>query len=73
MVPIDKAANNIAFISKNYYAIILLKEMVFIGEYSDTCEIINNHPIDDVKEQTKALKDMFKIDETLDLITPVYM
>ena len=39
MVPIDKAANNVAFVCKRYYAKVLLKEMGLINGTSDTYNI----------------------------------
>ena len=36
MVPIDKAANNVAFICKRYYAQVLLEELGLIGSSSST-------------------------------------
>jgi hypothetical protein len=66
MVPIDKAANNVAFICKRYYAIVLLKEMGLIGEHSSTYEVITNSPTNIIKEQIAKLKNRFCIDVTND-------
>ena len=36
MVPIDKAASNIAFVCKRYYALVLLRELGLVGESTST-------------------------------------
>ena len=64
IVPIDKAANNVAFVCKRYYAMVLLTEMGLIGGNSLTYEVINDTTANIVKRQTDILKESFKIDVT---------
>ena len=42
MCPIDKAANNIAFICKKYYAQVLLKELGLLNTTSNTYQQVND-------------------------------
>ena len=42
MFPIDKAANNIAFICKKYYVQVLLKELRLLNTTSNTHQKVNN-------------------------------
>ena len=42
MCPIDKAANNIAFICKKYYVQVLLKELRLLNTTSNTHQKVNN-------------------------------
>ena len=46
IVPIDKAANNIAIICKRFYVIRLLKEVGALGNPDPTYQISNENPID---------------------------
>ena len=43
LVPIDKAANNIAIICKKYYATVILKEIGILGAGNETDEKINKN------------------------------
>ena len=42
MCPIDKAANNIAFICKKYYVQVLLKELGLLSDTSNTYQQAND-------------------------------
>ena len=42
MRPIDKAANNIAFICKNYYVQVLLKELGLLSATPNTSKQVND-------------------------------
>ena len=56
IVPIDKAANNIAIICKRFYVIRLLKEVGALGDPSLTYQISNADPIDIVNENVELCK-----------------
>ena len=63
MVPIDKAANNIAFICKRFYATVLMEELGLSAESSSTYTRIHNQTPDDIVSLHQAqLKDKFNID-----------
>jgi hypothetical protein len=63
MVSIDKAANNVAFICKRYYAKVLLREMGFSNISSSTYNTIYHISSDDcVSVQTAKMKTLFNID-----------
>ena len=51
MVPIDKASNNIAFICKRFYAIVLLQELGLIGSSSSTYTKLDQLSPDEVFKQ----------------------
>ena len=61
MVPIDKAANNIAFVCKRYYAIIILNELGFFNMPSPTYEPVVTPLSNLVAQQIKVLEDVFRI------------
>ena len=46
IVPIDKASNNVAFICKRFYALVLLKELGLIGQESATYSQVFDQDID---------------------------
>ena len=69
MVPIDKAANNVAFICKRFYAATLLKEMGLIGEPSCTYQKINDNPINIIEQLKMDLKGNFNIIVNEDLLS----
>ena len=51
MCPIDKAANNIAFICKKYYAQVLLKELVLLNTTLNTYQQVNDTLHDILQQQ----------------------
>ena len=62
MVPIDKASNNIAFICKRFYAIVLLQELGLIGSSSSTYTKLDQLSPDEViKQHITELKQKFNI------------
>ena len=62
MVPIDKAANNIAFICKRFYALVLLKEVGLMGSNTSTYTQLDQlSPDDIVKQHITELKHKFNI------------
>ena len=62
MVPIDKAANNIAFICKRYYATVLLKELGLVGSSTSTYTTISDRTPDDIIELHQSeLKGRFNL------------
>ena len=56
VVPIDKAANNVSFICKRFYATTLLKELGVIGLPSNTYRLVNNQSKTNIVNS--ALKDI---------------
>ena len=71
MVPIDKAANNVAFICKRFYAHVLLKELGLINnEPSSTYAMISDNSRDQIISQHKSeIKDIFNINVQDDMLT----
>ena len=61
MSPIDKAANNTAFICKKYYVDVILKELGIASIPSNTYKIINKPVSDILDEQKNVLKNVFNI------------
>ena len=51
MCPIDKAANNIAFICKKYYAQVLLKELVLLNTTLNAYQQVNDTLHDILQQQ----------------------
>ena len=75
MVPIDKAANNIAFICKRYYALVILQELGLSGASTPTYTRINNESPDDIINRHKEeLKDQFNImvDKNMSTLPDIY-
>ena len=70
MVPIDKAANNVAFICKRYYALVLLQELGLSGVSTSTYTQINHQSPDDIifKHQ-KELQEKFNITVEDEMLT----
>jgi len=64
MVPIDKASNNVAFVCKRYYAIIILNELGFYNTPSTTYEPVITPLSDLIAQQIKTLEDNFRITTT---------
>lgn len=69
LVPIDKAANNIAIICKRYYVEVILKEIGILGEGNNTytsTDLSKDHIVNDNLQYTKRLN--MAVEETeLDL------
>ena len=55
MCPIDKAANNIAFICKKYYVQVLLKELGLLSATSNTYQQLNDTLQDIFQQQNNTL------------------
>ena len=69
MVPIDKAANNIAFVCKRYYALVILKELGLISSSSSTYTSINDTPDNIIQQHARELKEQFNITVDDDMMT----
>ena len=69
MVPIDKAANNIAFVCKRYYALVILKELGLIGSSSSTYTSIDDTPENIIQLHAQELKEQFNIVVEQDMMT----
>ena len=70
MVPIDKAANNVAFVCKRFYAQVLLKELGLIGSSTSTYTKIDQlTPADIIAQHQTELKDKFNITVNDDMLT----
>ena len=61
MVPIDKAANNVAFICKRFYVYVIMKELGLLGEQSPTYSIIDLSPDNIIDQHKFELKEKFNI------------
>ena len=62
MAPMDKAANNVAFICKRYYAEILLQELGLLNVPSQTYKMLNDRTIPEIINlQVGELLASFKI------------
>ena len=75
MVPIDKAANNVAFICKRFYATVLMEELGLSNESSSTYTHIQDQTPDDIVSlHQKQLKDEFniEIDEGMRTLPDIY-
>lgn len=69
MVPIDKAANNVAFICKRYYAQVLVDELGLTGSPSSTYSRIHGVSTEDIISRHKLeLKNNFKISIADDML-----
>ena len=70
MVPIDKASNNIAFVCKRFYALVLMKELGLIGSTTSTYTKLDQLSPDDVIQQhITELKQKFNITVEEDMST----
>ena len=70
MVPIDKAANNIAFICKRFYAQVLLNELGLIGSTTSTYSKIDHlTPADIISQHEREIKDSFNISISDSMLT----
>ena len=56
LVPIDKAANNIAIICKKYYVTVILKEIGILDAGNETYEKINKNQVEIIQEYNTRLK-----------------
>ena len=73
MVPIDKAANNVAFICKRYYIQRLLSEVGIMGLPSDTYKISNCEPENVILNNViLGEKIGLKIDDTIKKLPSMY-
>ena len=59
MCPIDKAANNIAFICKKYYVQVLLKELGLLSATSNTYQQVNETLHNILQQQNNTLDPVF--------------
>ena len=57
--PIDKAANNIAFICKKYYVQVLLKELGLLSATSNTYQQVNDTLHNILQQQNDTLDSVF--------------
>ena len=63
MIPIDKAANNIAFVCKRFYAKVLLNEFGILGIPNPTyINLSNSDSQDIINEDVIKIKRIFNID-----------
>ena len=70
MVPIDKAANNVAFVCQRYYAQVILKELGLIGTSTSTYTSIDDTTTENiVQKHTNELKQQFNITVEKDMKT----
>ena len=61
MCPIDKAANNIAFICKKYYIQVLLKELGLLNASSSTYQQVNDTLHNILQQQNNTLDSVFEL------------
>ena len=59
MCPIDKAANNIAFICKKYYVQVLIKELGLLSATSNTYQEVNDTLHNILQQQNNTLDSVF--------------
>ena len=64
MCPIDKAANNTAFICKRYYVEVILKELGLNSSQSNTYQHINDTLHKVLQQQNNTLESMFNLKNT---------
>ena len=75
MVPIDKAANNVAFVCKRYYATVILKELGLDGSSTSTYSKIENQSPDEIINLHKVeLNDRFKlkVEDSMSTLPDIY-
>ncbi len=75
LVPIDKAANNIAFVCQRFYAEVLLKELGLAESPSSTYAKIDDiTPADVIEKHTKELKEKFdiKVEDEMSTLPDIY-
>ena len=59
MCPIDKAANNVAYICKKYYIQVLLKELGLLNTTSNTYQQVNDTLRNVLQQQNNTLDSFF--------------
>ena len=74
IVPIDKAANNIAFICKRYYALVLCSELGIAGPESSTYTQVYHNSDDIIREHCSQLKNQFnvKVQDDMKTLPDIY-
>ena len=75
MCPIDKAANNIAFICKKYYVQVLLKELGLLSATSITYQQVNDTLHNILQQQNDILHSVFGLknnDEEFNCLSCIY-
>ena len=75
MCPIDKAANNIAFICKKYYVQVLLKELGLLSATSNTYQQLNDTLHNILQQQNNTLDSVFRLksnDEKFNCLLCIY-
>ena len=60
MCPIDKVANNIAFMCKKFYVQVLLKELGFLTTTSNTYQQLNDTLHNIIQQQNDPLGSVFR-------------
>ena len=60
--PIDKAANNVAFVCKRFYITVLLTEMGIFGQGSETYDKIDKTPTEIIEKLKRDLKNNFSME-----------
>ena len=74
MCPIDKAANNIAFICKKYYVQVLIKELGLLSATSNTYQQVKDTLHNILQQQNNTLDSVFglKNSEKFDCLPCIY-
>ena len=75
MCPIDKVANNIAFICKKYYVEVLLKELGLLNTTSNTYRQVNDFLENILQQQNNTLDSVFGLknnDEEFNCLPCIY-
>ena len=75
MCPIDKAANNIAFICKKYYVHVLTKEKGLLSATSNTYQQVNDTLHNILQQQNNTLDSVFGLknnDEEFNCLPCIY-
>ena len=75
MCPIDKTANNIAFICKKYYVQVPLNELGLLNTESNTYQQVNDTLHNVLQQQNNTLNSVFEIkhnDEELNYLPCIY-
>ena len=73
--PIDKAANNIAFICKKYYVQVLIKELCLLSATSNTYQQVNDTLHNILQQQNNTLDSVFGLknnDEEFNCLPYIY-
>ena len=74
IVPIDKASNNVAFICKRFYALMLCKELGITGLGSSTYTQVNQNLDEVIKHHCSKLKEHFNltVDDNMQTLPDIY-